>query len=54
MTTQNLSGVRIIIESAFYFAYSTVNVAFVEKKKTLWFCACRWCFVCLCLKNKVA
>lgn len=32
MTTQNLSEVRIIIESAFYFVYCTVNVAFVEKK----------------------
>jgi len=35
MTTQNLSEVRFIIESAFYFAYSIVNVAFVEKKKIL-------------------
>lgn len=33
MTTQNLSEGRIIIEFAFYFAYSTVNIAFVEKKK---------------------
>lgn len=34
MTTQNLSEVRFIIESAFYFAYSIVNVAFVEKKNS--------------------
>jgi len=35
MSTQNLSEVRIIIEYALYFVYSTVSVAFVEKKKIL-------------------
>jgi len=38
MSTQNLSEVRIIIEYAFHFVYSTVNVAFVEKKVLVILC----------------